>query len=91
MGAIASPALTIALFSLVILYFRRDWHTFVSGAGLIFLVTAPLYLGSCIWTWVYMEKRYAATLGVHCPCCGYEIHGAESAACPECGRPLATR
>ena len=90
-GAVASPLLAIGLYSTVVIAYGRSWQTFVSGATTILVLTAPIYIGSCIWTWVYMEKRYRATLGVHCPGCGYAVHSGTSGRCPECGEPtLAT-
>ncbi|MHC4908847.1 MAG: hypothetical protein ACYTF9_03905 [Planctomycetota bacterium] len=88
-GAVFSPALTLAMYALVVIFYRRGWSTYVDGGVLIYLVTTPLFVGSCVWTWVYMEKRYGATLDVHCPRCGYEVHAVESERCPECGEPMA--
>jgi hypothetical protein len=33
-------------------------------------------------------RAFLATRGVPCPACGYDLHGVESGACPECGETL---
>ncbi|MHC5003143.1 MAG: hypothetical protein ACYTJ0_08470 [Planctomycetota bacterium] len=88
-GCLASPLLTVALFGGVIYAFRYPWATFVRVGSVMWLLTAPVYAGACAWTWVYMEQRYRATLGVRCPGCGYTLRGVAGPRCPECGTSIA--
>ena len=88
LGAFASPLLTVLLFGGVVLFYRYPWSTFAAVAPWMWLLTTPLYVGACAWTWVYMEKRYSATLALHCPHCGYVLRGIHGTRCPECGSRL---
>lgn len=88
-GGLLAPLVTCLLFGGVILYFHYPWSAFVRNGTLIWVVTAPIYVGACFWTWKHMEKRYRATLTVSCPWCGYSLRGAAGAGrCPECGKPV---
>lgn len=85
-GALAAPLLTCVLFAGVILYYDYPASTYFSVATRIWLVSAPIYVAACLWTWSHMEGRYRATLDLRCPQCGYPARGrADDALCPECG------
>jgi hypothetical protein len=85
-GGLAAPLLTCSLFAGVVWFFRYPPSTFFTNGALIWLVSSPVYLGSCFWTWKHMEKRYHATLATRCPVCGYSREGnAGDGPCPECG------
>ncbi|MCZ6836812.1 MAG: hypothetical protein O7G85_13635 [Planctomycetota bacterium] len=61
------------------------------GAMNLLLVYFMLMLAvgaSFAWTWSYMQKRYAATIDLRCPQCGYLTMGLHSSRCPECGNVL---
>jgi hypothetical protein len=88
LGGLAAPLITVVLFGGVIIAYRYPFSTFVRNGTLIWLVTAPVYLGACAWTWSHMEKRYRDTLTIRCPRCGYSLRGGVSERCPECGQAL---
>lgn len=93
LGAVAAPALTVALFIAVALVQQRVSINILSGASLIWLICTPFFTGASLWTYWHMEGRYRSTLNRHCPGCGYLLLGrteATGACCPECGLSLAS-
>lgn len=84
-GGLVAPGVTVLLFGGVIVFYDYPLSTFVRNGTLMWIITAPVYLASCAWTWVHMEGRYGATLTVRCPACGYSLAGTAGTRCPECG------
>ncbi len=67
-------------------FFGYPWSTFLVNGTLIWLVSSPVYVGACFWTYKHMEGRYHATLATRCPDCGYSLEGGTGGdRCPECG------
>ena len=88
LGGVVAPLGTVLLFGGVVFAYDYPLSTFTSVGAKMWLLTAPIYMAACLWTWVYMQKRYAATLALHCPGCGYSLEGAASERCPECGEAV---
>jgi len=87
-GGLISPLVTCLLFGGVVYAYSYPWSTFVTNGTIMYLVTAPVYVGASLWTWHHMEGRYRATLDVRCPGCGYSRRGTGGARCPECGQEV---
>ena len=87
-GGLVAPLITVVLFGGVVWYYHYPLSTFLFNGRLIWIVSAPIYMGAFLWTWSHMEKRYHATLSLRCARCGHTLlHTAFQDRCPECGEP----
>ncbi len=87
LGGLATPLFTASLQIAMLFVVFGIRQGLAISALKISLILAPVCAFLFAWTYWYMEKRYAATLEVRCPQCGYSIHATSAVRCPECGTP----